>query len=89
MQTAIIAFGPTIARPEVQYIVTPLAQEVSDFKCDTGHPKEELQRSIRELFENENVGFDLEKINYDLVEEGWNNKVSLPCQQFKSLTALI
>ena len=75
IQTTIIAFGPTLARKEVQYKVIPLAQEVSDFKCDTGHPKEVLRKSINELFANEDVGFDLEKVDYELVEEGWNKKV--------------
>jgi hypothetical protein len=75
MQTAILGFAPTLARPEVPYLITPLAQEVSDFPCDTGHPKGEIPQVISELFHSEEVGFDLNKINYDAVEEGWNTKV--------------
>lgn len=57
------------------YLLIPGAQEISDFACDTGHSKEELQKSIVDLFSQEDVGFDLAKINYDMVEEGWNVKV--------------
>ncbi|KAF2200607.1 phosphoglycerate mutase-like protein [Delitschia confertaspora ATCC 74209] len=74
IQTAVLGLGPSISRPEVPYLVIPAAQEVSDVPADKGFPKEELQKHIAELFEKEDVGFDLSKIDYGAVEEGWNVK---------------
>lgn len=77
IQTASIALGPTIARPEVNYLLVPMGQEVNDFKCDIGHSPSELKAQIPELLDAENVGFDLGKIDFSLVKDGWNSKVSL------------
>ncbi|KAF2468576.1 phosphoglycerate mutase-like protein [Lindgomyces ingoldianus] len=74
IQTAILSFGPTLARPEVPYLVIPAAQEVSNLNCDVGHPRNLLEISISQLFGEENLGFSLGKINLDAVEDGWNSK---------------
>ncbi|ORY14653.1 histidine phosphatase superfamily [Clohesyomyces aquaticus] len=74
IQTAILSFGPTLARPEVPYLVIPTAQEVSSLNCDTGHAREYLEIMIPKLHGSDNLGFDLAKINLDAVVEGWNSK---------------
>lgn len=77
IQTTVLAFAPTIAREEVEYLVIPKAQEVSAKTCDVGFPREELKKRIATYFEGEDVDSILGKINYDAVEEGWNSKVGL------------
>ncbi|KAJ9654226.1 hypothetical protein H2198_006686 [Neophaeococcomyces mojaviensis] len=77
IQTASIALGPTIARPEVNYLLVPMGQEVNDFKCDIGHSPSELKAQIPELLDAENVGFDLGKIDFSLVKDGWNSKTGI------------
>lgn len=80
IQTASIAFGPTIRRPDVaSLLLVPLGQEISDKQCDIGHDREELQRQVPALLSEEagqDVGFDFsKKIDFSLVEDGWNSKV--------------
>lgn len=77
IQTTVIAFAPAIARPEVEYLLIPKAQEVSAKTCDVGFPSDDLKKRIEKYFEGEDVGSSLAKINYDAVEEGWNSKVGL------------
>ncbi|KAF2003781.1 phosphoglycerate mutase family protein-like protein [Amniculicola lignicola CBS 123094] len=76
IQTAVLSFGPILARNEVKYMALPLAQEVSDMGCDTGFPKDELEALIPGLFEGSDLRFDVEKIvrGVDGVPKGWNVK---------------
>lgn len=41
-----------------------------------GYPKDELRVLVLDLFKGQDVGFDLGKIDYSAVEDGWNSKVS-------------
>jgi hypothetical protein len=79
IQTASLSFGPTLARKDVPFVLLPALQEVGDMGSDTGiaDTGEELKRLLPELFANENLAFDLEKIDASAVNKGWNSNVSL------------
>lgn len=78
IQTASLSFGPTIRRQGVEYLLVPLGQEVSGKQCDIGHSRAELEKQIPALFEGQEIGFDASKIDFSLVEDGWNSKVTPP-----------
>lgn len=75
IQTASIAFGPTIRRQGVRYLLVPLGQEISDLQCDIGHSRADLEEELASLLEGQDIGFDVAKIDFSLVEDGWNSKV--------------
>ncbi|KAF4313636.1 Ubiquitin-conjugating enzyme E2 [Botryosphaeria dothidea] len=74
IQTASYCFGAALARPDVPFLLVPLAQEVAANPCDTGFPADELRGAVPELVKEGEVPFDLRKIDFGLVEEGWNSK---------------
>jgi broad specificity phosphatase PhoE len=80
IQTTILSFGPTLARQNVRFAVLPKAQEVSAKTCDLGFPSQDLRKEILALYAGQEVGFDLSKIEYDDVEDGWNSKVKETCK---------
>ncbi|KAF2186202.1 phosphoglycerate mutase-like protein [Zopfia rhizophila CBS 207.26] len=86
IQTTVLAFAPTLARKEVPYLVLPMAQETSVLTCDIGHSKQELCQRIPEMFAGERLEFDLEKINLEMVEEGWNSKSGYWAPEQQALT---
>lgn len=53
-----------------------MLQEVSNLGADVGLAPEELKQALKTLFEGEEIGFDISKIDDKLVTEGWNSKVS-------------
>ncbi|OXV06131.1 hypothetical protein Egran_06101 [Elaphomyces granulatus] len=74
IQTAAFSFGPTLRRPDVQYLAVPLGQEVSDKQCDIGHSRAEIEQQLPELLKGQEIGFDPAKFDFSLVEDGWNSK---------------
>lgn len=62
-------------------MLIPRLQEVSDMGCDTGSSPGDLKRDIPQLFANDDLGFDLSKIDLSAVTEGWNVKVRFPSDQ--------
>lgn len=75
IQTAVLSFGPVLARKEVPFLLHPKAQEVSERNCNVGFNKERLKHEVRKLFENKELGFDLEgRLDYEGVVDGWNSK---------------
>ena len=89
IQTAVLAFGPTLSRPEVPFEIVPNAQEVSGLTCNIGYPRDELEQEIFKLFSNQDVRFDLQKLDYSQVETGWNSKVSTETYQSSVETHLL
>lgn len=75
IQTASFAFGPAIRRQNVPYLLVPLGQEISDLQCDLGHSRQELEPQLPDLL-SEGIDFDRSKIDFSLLEDGWNTKVS-------------
>jgi broad specificity phosphatase PhoE len=75
IQTAALSFGPTIAKPKVPFLVVPMGQEVSNKQCDIGHSREEIEQQLPELVKGEILDFNISKIDFTLVEDGWNSKV--------------
>jgi hypothetical protein len=54
----------------------PAAQEISAKPCDIGHEREDLEREMRMALSKEGEeGFNVEKIDYSIVEDGWSRKV--------------
>jgi hypothetical protein len=49
----------------------PEAQEISSMPCNVGFPREELEVQVPKLFEGAS-----RRINYSVVADGWNSKVS-------------
>ncbi|KAF2657635.1 phosphoglycerate mutase-like protein [Lophiostoma macrostomum CBS 122681] len=75
IQTAVLGFSPLLARPEVPMLLHSTAQEVGDAKCDTGLEPDELQKSLRNLFVDDRLPFDVaSRMNFDHVQTGWNIK---------------
>lgn len=65
--TALGAFGPQLARGQPAKVrALPDLQEVSDLPCDSGSPLEEI------LME-----FGAHAVDFDLVEEGWEQNVRI------------
>lgn len=76
IQSAVLGFGPTLARPEVPFLLLPSAQEVGHAACDTGLEPDELRKFIAGHFAEDEQDLEVEeKINMDAVEKGWNVKV--------------
>jgi broad specificity phosphatase PhoE len=78
LQTSVHAFAPALHREEVKALLQPMAQEMNAYACDIGTDKDELQRQVQagELWD-EGINVPCEKIDFSLVEEGWNSKVCL------------
>ncbi|KAG9233318.1 phosphoglycerate mutase family protein-like protein [Amylocarpus encephaloides] len=75
IQTAATAFAPTLAHPEVPFLLVPLAQEISDKPCDVGTNPKDLQAEMDQVMEEVDIKFKHEgRIDYSLLEEGWNSK---------------
>jgi hypothetical protein len=78
LQTSVHAFAPALRRDEVKVLLQPMAQEMNAYACDIGTGREDLERQVKA---GELWGADLdvssEKVDFGLVEEGWNSKVSL------------
>ena len=79
IQTAALSLGPTLLRKDVPFVLLPSLQEIGDVGSDTGlaDTGEDLKRLLPELFAQEKLEFDLEKIDASAVRKGWNSKVSL------------
>jgi hypothetical protein len=77
-QTSVYAFAPALRRDGVKVLLQPMAQEMNAYACDIGTDREELERQVKagELWDK---GLDVssQKIDFGLVEEGWNSKVCL------------
>ena len=60
-------------------LLQPMAQEMNAYACDIGTDREELERQVKdgELWDEE-LNVSSEKVDFGLVEEGWNSKVCLP-----------
>ncbi len=78
IQTAIEGFAPALQRANVPLLLVPQAQEISAKPCDVGFNREELQSRLRDLpvTNNAESKFDIGKIDYSLLVDGWNSKVS-------------
>jgi hypothetical protein len=76
IQTAALSFGPTLARPEVPFLLVPGAQEVSGRECNHGYEREELRVEVQKMLKGERLRVGLGKVDYGFVEEGWCSKVS-------------
>ncbi|CAD0106040.1 unnamed protein product, partial [Aureobasidium uvarum] len=75
LQTAVHAFTPALHRDGVKVLLQPMAQEMNAFACDIGTDRDELERQVKagELWDTK-LGVSGEKVDFDLVEEGWNSK---------------
>ncbi|KAH3939205.1 hypothetical protein HBI25_194960 [Parastagonospora nodorum] len=78
IQTAALSFGPTLARKEVPFILLPGLQEVGNIESDTGiaDTPEDLRQILPALFAEDELTFELEKIDSSALTQGWNSKAS-------------
>ncbi|KAI4717132.1 phosphoglycerate mutase-like protein [Aureobasidium sp. EXF-10727] len=75
IQTACLGFGDVLKeRPDVKFILVPFAQEIANQPCDIGYPQAELKQKIAAWLDHENLGFGIERMDWSLVEDGWNSK---------------
>ncbi|TVY55549.1 putative phosphatase SPAC5H10.03 [Lachnellula cervina] len=74
VQTAVLGLRGVLQRKEVPFLLVPQAQEISDKPCDTGTDAADLKGALAEIFEEEEYGFDAGRIDFSLLEEGWNSK---------------
>ncbi|KUJ13857.1 phosphoglycerate mutase family protein-like protein [Mollisia scopiformis] len=79
IQTAIHSFAPALLRPDVNFLLVPLAQEISAKPCDVGHERDELREEMGRLLsaEGKEIGFDGGRIDYSILDEGWSSKKGL------------
>ncbi|GME66338.1 Ubiquitin-conjugating enzyme E2 [Neofusicoccum parvum] len=84
IQTAALCFGAALARPAVPFALVPLAQEVAANPCDTGFARAELEAALPALV-GEPAPFDLRKVDFGLVEEGWNSKAGVYTPSFPAV----
>jgi hypothetical protein len=63
----------------VQFVLHPSLQEVGDMGSDTGiaDTADDLKALLPELFSEDDLEFDIGKVDASLVTEGWNSKVRL------------
>ncbi|KAI4817324.1 PGAM-domain-containing protein [Aureobasidium sp. EXF-8845] len=75
LQTSVHAFAPALQRVGVKVLLQPMAQEMNAYACDIGTDREELERQVKggELWDL-GLGVPMEKVDFGLVEEGWNSK---------------
>lgn len=81
IETASLCFGPALKKPDVPFLLVPMTQEIANQPCDIGYSPAELKPMVEEMLSHEQLDFDPSKIDFSLVEEGWNSKVchsSLP-----------
>ena len=75
IQTAMIAFASALQNPDVPFLLVPQAQEISAKPCDVGFEQEELELEVPKLVGSNEVRFDVGRIDYSILERGWNSKV--------------
>lgn len=76
IQTASLCFGPALKNPDVPFLLIPTAQEIANQPCDIGYAPAELKSRVREMLGREELEFEPEtKVDFGLVQEGWNSKV--------------
>lgn len=75
IETASLCFGKALSTPNVPFLLVPTAQEVANQACDIGYPPEELKPMVKDMLLKEDLDFDPAKIDFSLVEDGWNSKV--------------
>ncbi|KAF2274086.1 phosphoglycerate mutase family protein-like protein [Westerdykella ornata] len=73
IQTASLSFGPVLAR-SVPFVAVPEAQEVGSHNSDKGLPPAQLKEELKTLFEGDDLGFDINKLDLSNVKDGWNSK---------------
>ncbi|TVY47611.1 putative phosphatase [Lachnellula occidentalis] len=75
IQTAVLSFGPALAKENVGIHLLPEAQEVSSMTCNVGFTREELEVEVQNLFgDDESATLASRKIDYAAVVDGWNSK---------------
>jgi hypothetical protein len=62
----------------VKFVCLPGLQEVSNLGADTGTDRGQLEHVVKSMFEGEELGFDVGKIDLKEVEDGWNSNVCAP-----------
>lgn len=80
IQTAALSLGPALSRDDVQFVLHPSLQEVSDMGSDTGiaDTADDLKQLLPDLFAEHDLKFDIGKVDATLVTKGWNSKVGHP-----------
>jgi hypothetical protein len=77
IETAVLGFEPALKKDYVNLLLVPQAQEISDKPCDTGLEREELESEMERILvaADGEASFDLSRIDYGILEPGWNSKV--------------
>ncbi|KAF4636911.1 hypothetical protein G7Y89_g1174 [Cudoniella acicularis] len=77
IQTAVTSFSPVLSRPEVPFLLVPLAQEISAKPCDVGTDPEKLAAAMDMVLADVDTEFDPTRIDFSFLESGWNSKTGL------------
>jgi hypothetical protein len=77
IETAVLGFGPALKRERVKLFLVPQAQEISNKPCDIGLERDELEKEMDRVLAaaDGEAGFDLSRLDYGILEPGWNSKV--------------
>jgi broad specificity phosphatase PhoE len=88
IQTACLGFGDVLReKPDVKFLLVPFAQEIANQPCDIGYPQAELKQKISAWLDEENIGFGIERMDWSLIEEGWNSKAGPYAASLEAVTA--
>lgn len=76
IETACLGFGDVLReRPDVKFLLVPMAQEIANQPCDIGYAPAELKQRIGVWLDEERMDFGVERMDWGLVHEDWNSKV--------------
>ncbi|KAI5215558.1 phosphoglycerate mutase-like protein [Aureobasidium subglaciale] len=88
IQTACLGFGDLLkTRPDVKFLLVPMAQEIANQPCDIGFSQSELKPKIAAWLDENRIGFGVERMNWSLVEDGWNSKAGPYTASLEEVTA--
>ncbi|THZ00685.1 phosphoglycerate mutase-like protein [Aureobasidium pullulans] len=77
IQTACLGFWDVLKNPDVKFVLVPMAQEIANQPCDIGFPAAELKEKVAAWLQQERLGFGVERMDWSLVEDGWNSKTGI------------
>lgn len=75
IQTASHSFSPVLEKNQTQFLLVPMAQEISHLTCDLGVDRENVLNDAPGLAVEGAPAFNVDNLDLGLVGEDWNSKV--------------
>jgi hypothetical protein len=74
-------------QPDAKFLLVPMAQEIANQPCDIGHAPAELKQKMTTWLNQERLAFGVDRMDWSLVEEGWNSKAGPYAASLEAVTA--